>query len=83
MSLKWSEESPPNDIISYNHIKCETPIGELVIDWKGWKDDPSYDAYLTGSNYVWIGSESSLEDAKEQAKKFMEHKIKELQEFMG
>lgn len=59
--MKWSKEFKPNNKIRYNHVKCETPIGEFVITWKGWKDSPSYDVEL---NDEWIGSESDLQNAK-------------------
>jgi len=59
--MKWSEEQPPNNTTSYHHIICETPLGLCIIDWKGWKEDPSYDAWVGD---LWLGSARSLEEAK-------------------
>jgi hypothetical protein len=44
--MNWTKESGPNEEISYNHIKLSTPLGEFVIDWKGWKEYPSYSIEL-------------------------------------
>ena len=52
-NMKWTEEKPPTEGISwYNHITAETPIGQCIIEWKGWKEDASFtikinDDYIT------------------------------------
>jgi len=40
--LVWSPEAKPNDYCSYNHTFADTPIGRYQIEWKGWKDSPSF-----------------------------------------
>jgi|TARA_R110000851_G_scaffold308922_1_gene468103 hypothetical protein len=59
--MNWTKESEPNNEVPYNHTKLETPIGEYVVDWKGWKERPSYDVSLKGEC---LGSEYDLESAK-------------------
>jgi hypothetical protein len=67
--LKWSEPKPPtNNVSSYDHTICETPLGNIFIEWKSWKESPSYDVMLNGG---WIGSEYSLEDAKKLVEKYL------------
>ena len=62
--MNWTKESEPNNEVPYNHIKLKTPIGEYVVDWKGWKEIPRYDINLKGE---WLGSEYDLESAKNLA----------------
>jgi hypothetical protein len=39
MPLQWSEPRPPTkDVCSYDHVVAETPLGEIRLEWKGWKD---------------------------------------------
>lgn len=60
--MKWSEQKPPiKGICWYDHVTCETPLGQASIEWKSWKDFPSYSVMLNG-NY--LGEKDSLEDAK-------------------
>lgn len=77
--MKWSKEKKPNSECPYNHVDTITPIGKLLIDWKGWKELPSYDISLDGD---YVGSEYSLEDAKERAMEYLEAKSKELTNFL-
>lgn len=62
--MNWTKESEPNKEVSYNHVKLQTPIGEYLVDWKGWKENPSYDISLKDE---WIGSEYDLDSAKSLA----------------
>lgn len=41
-ALEWSPESKPNGYCSYNHTYADTPFGRYQIEWKGWKDRPSF-----------------------------------------
>lgn len=41
--LSWSEPQAPNSEISYDHVFAETPFGRILITWKGWKENPSFD----------------------------------------
>ncbi len=51
--MKWTEPAPPTANVSwYDHILCDTPLGQAKIEWKSHKDYPSYsisvgDEYLT------------------------------------
>jgi len=79
--MNWTEPKPPTKGESYyDHTICKTPLGELKIEWKSWKDSPSYDIDLNGE---WIGSEYSLEDAKKVAEKFLVNKRDELSEYLN
>ena len=74
--MNWSEEKLPNESCSYNHITCDTPIGQFIIEWKGWKDLEDYVLMING-NY--IGVEWDLNDAKESAKDYIIRKKTELE----
>ena len=78
--MKWTEESEPKEGISYyNHSYLDTPIGRYIIEWKSWKDSPSYDVYLKGE---WIGTEYSLEEAKNISQEHLIKKFNELKEYL-
>jgi hypothetical protein len=77
--MNWTKEIPPNKEVPYNHVKLNTPIGEYVVDWKGWKHSPSYDINL-GQEYV--GSSFDLESAKELAEEDLLKTVGELNEFL-
>jgi len=64
MALIWSEERMPCPRCRYNHVVAETPFGPLYIEWKGWKDYPSYDCsfYWTKDHTHFVGD--SLEEIK-------------------
>lgn len=70
--LEWTEERNPDDSCDYTHVSAETPFGQILITWKGWKSDPDptvetpWGAFLVGIN---------LEDAKAQAQKDWEDRI--------
>ena len=77
--MNWTKESGPNEEISYNHIKLSTPLGEFVIDWKGWKEYPSYSIELDGT---YLECEDSLEDAKEFVETYLQDVTNKLNAFM-
>ena len=72
-ALKWSEEREPNDEVSYDHVKAETPFGRFLITWKGWKDHDSPTVDETPWGDYW-DSFCSVEDAKEAC--FKEYKAR-------
>ena len=79
--MKWTENKPPTEGISfYNHTITETPIGKIIIEWKGWKDQPSYDIMIDGE---WIGVEYELTDAKNIALNFIKEKSEKLVTFLS
>ena len=74
----WTEIEEPNDEIPYTHTKTITPIGTIVIDWKSWKEQPSYDVSHGNEQ---IGTAYSLVDAKKIAFKHMESVVSGLIEY--
>ena len=65
--MKWSKESPPNENCHYNHVVYSCPLlGEIFIEWKGWKQHDSYDCYVMNSDLETIIGVSgcSLAEAK-------------------
>lgn len=78
--MKWSKiHSPQKDVNYYDHVICETPLGNITIEWKSWKDKPSYDIVLPPA---WVGCAYSLEDAKALAEKHLRNKMNELKKFL-
>lgn len=78
--MNWSESlKADGDKSNYDHVKCESPLGVILIEWKSWKDSPSYGIGLEGQ---YLGSEYSLEDAKEKAREYLENKYNELGIFL-
>ena len=71
--IKWGDEQAPNDECSYTHVKGESPLGEFLITWKGWKQHPAYDVEV--SPWGWLDSGTGLQDAKDIAKKEYESRI--------
>ena len=42
MPIEWSEPRPPTkDVCHYDHVVAQTPLGEIRLEWKGWKDHDS------------------------------------------
>jgi hypothetical protein len=79
--MKWTENKPPTKGISfYDHTISETPIGKIIIEWKSWKDRPSYDVMIDGE---WIGVEYELTAAKDIALNFIKGKSEKLVTFLG
>ena len=79
--MNWTEPKPPTEGVSReDHILCETPLGEIIIEWKGWKENPSYGVMLNHTEY--LGVEYSLEEAKLVAYNYLKNKSKELLDFL-
>jgi len=79
--IHWTAECKPNMGVShYDHTISETPLGKFIIEWKSWKENPSYDIQLNGE---WIGCEYDLNDAKEKAKEYLANKYNELKLYLG
>jgi len=78
--MNWTEEKSPKEGESYyNHCDLETPLGKFRIEWKGYKENPSYDVQLEG-NYIL--TEYDLNSAKEEVKKYLEDKQEQLNKFL-
>ena len=74
--MNWTNpESPKEGISYYDHVIAETPIGSAIIEWKSWKDNPSFDLQVGND---WIGCEYSLDAAKELARIYLKTKYEEL-----
>lgn len=54
--LQWSEHRKPDEIIRYDHVLAESPIGLFSIEWKSWKEHDSYAVYLD-SEYIAVGND--------------------------
>ena len=63
-SLVWSINYGPNEYHRYDHCIAKTSIGDYIIEWKGWKEHPSYS--IEGPNNCFYTSDS-LDDAKKLA----------------
>lgn len=81
MKLEWSNIQPPDEYIKYTHTTCKTPLGEIRIEWKSWKDYPSYGFYVYETDY-WIGSSITLEDAKQAVEDYIMVQYNTLKEFV-
>lgn len=78
--MKWSENKPPIEGISkYNHCTCETPLGEIKIEWKSCKDSTVYNVFI---DYKWLNYNYSLQEAKLAAHKHLCNKQIELTEYL-
>jgi len=78
--MKWTDHIRPNKHIPYDHVSLKTPLGYFIITWKSWKPTPSYDIEI---NDKCIGSEYSLDVAKDIALKHLAEKTKELKSFLN
>ena len=78
--MNWTEQKPPTEGVSfYDHVSLETPLGLIMIEWKSWKDSPSYDIMIDGN---WLGVEYDLGTAKCKAIQFLKSKLDELNKFL-
>lgn len=78
--MNWTEETEATKEIPYSHVKCQTPIGRVIITWKNWKENPSYDVEL---NNDWIGNSFDLDSAKSLAKNHVIDVAKKLNRFIN
>jgi hypothetical protein len=78
--MKWTKESKPKEGVSYyDHTILSTPIGTYIIEWKSWKDRPSYDIELDDA---WLDCQYSLGDAKTVVESHLIKKYEELKKFI-
>ena len=78
--MKWTEPKKSTERVSfYDHVIAETPIGIMIIEWKSWKDRPSYNVEL---NKECIGVEYNLDDAKKIGEGYLQGLLKKLTEYM-
>lgn len=60
-------------------LTLDTPLVVFLIDWKGWKEQPTYDLSL---NNEWLDSPSDLEEGKEFVKNYLISKAAALTKFI-
>ena len=78
--MKWTKESKPKEGVSYyDHTILSTLIGTYIIEWKSWKDRPSYDIKLDNA---WLGCQYSLGDAKTVVESDLIKKYEELKKLI-
>lgn len=78
--MKWTEPSKPiNGISYYDHVILESPMGKIIIEWKSWKERPSYSIELGG---LWIGAGDTLDEAKEIAETYLMNMAIKIKEFL-
>lgn len=78
--LVWTEQRKPNKACCYNHCIAETPFGEFLLTWKGWKGRPAdtmgFDETPWGD--VWYDYWGSVEEAQKWAEEMLFDKIKSM-----
>jgi hypothetical protein len=80
MGFEWTDPAPPanGDPSFYDHVIAETPLGEVVIEWKSWKDYPDYVCQTPWETFV---CGETLEEAKIAVESSLLHLQKDLYEF--
>ena len=64
MPLEWSEPRPPTKGVShYDHVVAETPLGDITLEWKSWKDDDAPCGQMPWDEFV---SGMDLNEAKQK-----------------
>lgn len=72
--LEWSEERQPCWECGYNHVVATSPFGQWRIEWKGWKENPSF--YLVLQDLpMQTEAMQSLDDAKAAAQSMFVGKV--------
>lgn len=77
--MNWSEEFKPDTLSNYNHIICDTPLGKMIIEWKGWKERTTYDISIDEN---WIGSDDTMSGAREKSLEYLVSKSNDLNSFI-
>ena len=76
MPLVWSDPQPPTEGVSYyNHVITKTPLGEIRLEWKSWKDYDPPTAQMPWEEFV-VGN--NLSDAKVQVQAAWDRKSREI-----
>ena len=54
MTLIWTERIAPDGDCPYDHVIAETPLGDIRLEWKGWKENDSPCGYMpwNADNFV-------------------------------
>lgn len=80
--MSWSEISDPKEGVSYyTHTTLETPLGKAILEWKGWKEYPSYSVTIDGE---YISEEyGTIDEAKEKVREYLTEKLNQLSTFLS
>jgi hypothetical protein len=79
--MEWTEPKSPTEGESYyDHVKCETPLGGIIIEWKSWKSDPDYGIEIDGK---YIDTCYALENAKLRARLYLTNMQEELYQYLN
>ncbi len=74
--IEWTEPADPNSECCYTHVHGTCPMGEFLITWKGWKEDPSHS--IDQSPFSgWTCWGYDLQGTKDEAQKELERRISE------
>ncbi len=75
-TLVWdTPASPDGDKSFYDHVMAETPFGRILIEWKSWKDYPTYTIQMPWFPPDGLLFGNSLEDAKIVAQNSFNNKL--------
>lgn len=73
MPLEWSDPKPPTKGIShYDHVTAETPLGQIMLEWKSWKEHDSPCGHMPWGEFIMGGD---LDEAKVQAQNAWDRKV--------
>jgi hypothetical protein len=65
MPLIWTDPAPGKEGVShYDHVIAETPLGNIMLEWKSWKDHDDPSGHMPWDEFI---VESTLEGAKAAA----------------
>lgn len=78
---KWSYPTLPNNDSFYDHITLQSPLGLIIIEWKSWKELPSYDI-TNKTTGEWLGCEYDLRGAQNKVNELITNKFTELKIFI-
>lgn len=73
-ALVWSKPEKPNAECSYDHCMAETPWGKYQIEWKSWKDYPSF-LVETPKGEILTQGDDNLDSAKQVAQNHFEASV--------
>lgn len=69
--VSWSAERQPNDQVSYNHVIGAAGPIRLVLEWKAWKERPSFSLEVEWVPTPPMLSARSVDEAKAEAEAWL------------
>lgn len=77
-AFQWRGPAKPDGkTCFYDHVKCDTSLGDFQIEWKSWKEHDTYGLYFNGE---YVASLYTLDEAKQKACDYIKKKIEEMLE---